>query len=129
MRAKSKFNEDSLQIALATYLDVMKLLWIHVPNESQTRASVQWYVKRKKKGVKPGFPDIVIFDKDKTVFIELKVDRNKFKRKDGFSMLSVSQKKWRDDLLALGYNYYIICARNHYDGLEQLCKILKEERL
>jgi hypothetical protein len=52
--------EDDLQIAVAQYLDLRGWLWTHVANES--KAKVQYRVKAKRKGLKAGVPDCLIFE-------------------------------------------------------------------
>lgn len=54
--------EDVEQMALAKWLDEQGVLWAHVPNEGVGK--VQWWVKQRKKGLKPGVPDNLIFALD-----------------------------------------------------------------
>ena len=75
---KFKGKEDQFQILCASYLDLKGITFIHCPNE--IKAKPQYMVKRKKMGVKSGFPDIAIFDSQKGYkgfAIELKVGYNK----------------------------------------------------
>jgi hypothetical protein len=54
-------SEDDIQIAIAQFLDAQGICFCHVPNEG--RHKVQYYVKQKKKGVKKGISDLLIFDR------------------------------------------------------------------
>ena len=73
-----KYPEDDLQMACARYLDLMGWLWCHVGNERKT--SPRAGARLKKKGVKSGVPDILIFEpkgKYNGLAIELKTGKNK----------------------------------------------------
>ena len=124
-------HEEYIQRDIASYLNELmslrKLLWCHVPNESGTKANIEWYCKRKRLGVKAGFPDLIILGKDHPIFIELKYNSNKTKDIDGMRLLSCKQLKWRDDLKEFGYNYYVVCVRCGFEGVNEVEKILKEE--
>jgi len=91
-----KFKEDDLQMAVARYLDYSKVLWCHVANERRT--SIQSGDRLKKKGVKSGVPDCLIFN-SKGNFIglalELKVKPNK---------TTSNQKHWLLELSILGWD-------------------------
>jgi len=52
--------EDQLQIAVAQYCDLKKWRWCHVANERNT--SPRRGALLKKKGVKRGVPDVLIFE-------------------------------------------------------------------
>lgn len=54
-------KEESLQIAVATYLNLQypHVFWCHIANERQT--SPQRGAKLKKMGVRAGMPDVMIF--------------------------------------------------------------------
>lgn len=78
---KLKSPESADQKALAQLLDTIRingrpLLWCHVPNEGER--NVAYAVELKRRGVKPGVPDNLIFDsppkfpKNKGLAIELK---------------------------------------------------------
>jgi len=82
----SRFPEDDLQMATARYLDVMGLLWCHVANERKT--TKQAGARLKKKGVKSGVPDCMVFEprgKFNGLAIELKIKPN---------APTVNQKNW-----------------------------------
>jgi hypothetical protein len=53
-------TEDELQIKVARYLDGLGVLWFHCPNEGK-RTRKQGF-KLRQKGLKPGVPDILIFN-------------------------------------------------------------------
>jgi hypothetical protein len=81
-----KFKEDDLQMAVAKYLDLQNVLWFHPPLERKT--SFQAGARLKKKGVKSGVPDCLIFEPTPSFMglaIELKVKPNK---------VSLNQKEW-----------------------------------
>ena len=81
-----KFKEDDLQKAVATYLDLKNVLWFHPPLERKT--SFQAGARLKKKGVKSGVPDCLIFeprDSFNGLAIELKIKPNK---------VSINQIEW-----------------------------------
>lgn len=98
-------KEDDFQIALASYLDSIGVLWFHPANERQLQVRVnskgQHYsplgAKLKRKGVKPGVPDIIIFEphgKYHGLMLELKVGKNK---------ITPNQSKWIDELKKRNY--------------------------
>jgi hypothetical protein len=97
--------EDNFQISVASYLDSLGVLWLHVANERQLymikSKSGKMYsplgAKLKKKGVKSGFPDVAIFESKfqfKGLMIELKTGSNK---------TSDNQKHWLNELSKRGY--------------------------
>ena len=71
-------REEGEQKALAQYLDLLRVIWCHVPNESSE--PVQVMKRRKAMGVKAGVPDVLIFDPlppgARGVAIELKADKD-----------------------------------------------------
>lgn len=127
------YKEEDLQKSVASYLNdlyvLKKLLWCHVPNESMIKAPIQWHVKRKKLGVKAGFPDILIIAKDKCIFIELKVNPNKEKKIDGMRLLGREQKIWMESLIKFGHSHYIICVVKPSEAVKQMTKILIKEKV
>ncbi len=78
-------KEDQLQMACADYLRLQypRVLWCHIANERQT--SPARGAKLKRKGVRKGMPDILIFERIEFpgncaypgMAIELKVKPNK----------------------------------------------------
>ncbi len=95
-------EEDGIQKTVADTLDALGVLWCHVPNGGK-RSPIEAAIM-KGLGVKPGVPDIMIFDpppiaevchacgntKERGTFIELK-------SKDG--VLSPDQSDWIQELL------------------------------
>lgn len=55
-----KQTESQLQRAVARVLDASGLLWCHVPNGGQRHPAVA--KKLKAEGVKPGCPDVLVFE-------------------------------------------------------------------
>lgn len=87
---KFQGSEDNFQIQIATCLDLLGVLWMHPANERRT--SIQAGVRLKRKGVKSGVPDILIFEPRNGyagLAIELKVGTNK---------ASENQKRWQQEL-------------------------------
>ena len=73
-----KFKEDDLQMQVASYLDLLNVTWCHVANER--KAKPQAGARLKRKGVKSGVPDCLIFDccnGFNGLAIELKIKPNK----------------------------------------------------
>lgn len=131
MRIKESLKEDGLQLELAKVLDALERLnllrWCHVQNESRTAASIGWYAKRKRLGVKAGIPDILIFLKHgKLLFIELKINRLKIKTKPLEEFLTDEQKRFRAWVVLNGFGYNIILTSSIYDGAQQLNDILAD---
>lgn len=95
-----QFKEDDLQMAVAQYLDALGLLWFHPPLERKTSKIAG--LRLKKKGVKSGVPDCMIFEPRGNYIglaIELKIKPNK---------TSDNQKKWLSDLATRGYKC-VVC--------------------
>jgi len=115
MKAKSLLNkngfqkwigtEDSFQIAMARELDAMGLLWIHVANERKTNRIINKYGqsyspggnKLTLKGVKPGVPDILCFEKRhgcSGLALELKSGDNKPNENQQEFLKQLTYKGW-----------------------------------
>jgi len=102
-RAKNKCpTEFQEQKKLAEYLDYNGYCWCHVPNGGNRDAKTG--AKMKKQGVKPGVPDVLIFDAPnqdirnsnlKGIAIELK-------RKKG-GQLQDNQKEWLGKLFKINW--------------------------
>ena len=93
-------KEDQLQIACATYLDHLPVLWCHVANERQT--SIMRGAKFKKMGVKSGVPDILIFEPREQfngLAIELKIKGNS---------VTGNQKNWLWQLFQNGWETTVV---------------------
>ena len=110
----SRFAEDALQMAVAKYLDAKGVLWTHVGNER--KSSIQAGVRLKKKGVKSGVPDCLIFEDNHTfcgLAIELKVEKdnglkaNGEPRKKTKGKLSENQKIWIDRLTKKNWSAHV----------------------
>ena len=91
-------SEYDEQVKLAEYLDTKGFLWCHVPNGGNRNPITG--AKLKRQGVKPGVPDVLIFDfpsylKCNGVAIELK------RQKGG--KLRESQKEWLGKLKYRGW--------------------------
>lgn len=98
-------TEDNFQITCAGYLDSIGANWCHVANERKTKVTRgrngKWFSpegsKLKKKGVKKGVPDVLIFDPRHGfagLAIELKVDKNR---------QSPEQRIWQKTLTKCGW--------------------------
>ena len=99
-------EEDGIQKAVADTLDAIGVLWCHVPNGG--KRDLLEAKKLKAMGVKPGVPDIMIFDPPpaspicglchnpvaRGTFIELKTDKG---------VTSPDQHEWIRRLLGLGW--------------------------
>lgn len=104
-----KFKEDDLQMSCARYLDYAQLLWCHVGNERRT--SIQAGVRLKKKGVKKGVPDILIFEprgKYNGLAVELKIKPNK---------VSKEQNEWLSQLVIKGWQTSVCYSFDEFDEL------------
>lgn len=85
-----RYAEDDLQMQVAQYCDLKRLLWAHPANERKT--SPQAGARLKRKGVKSGVPDVMIYTPNQVfngLAIELKIGRNK---------VTANQRQWLDDL-------------------------------
>ena len=90
-----RYLEDDLQIAVASFLDYNNLLWCHVANERKT--SKQAGLRLKKKGVKRGVPDCMIFNTNALysgLAIELKIKPNKPTEKQSEWLHSLAKQGW-----------------------------------
>lgn len=95
-----KQSEDSLQKAVARWLDYSKYLWFH-PANGGSRNIIE-ATKLKAMGVKAGVPDIVICQPSglfHALFIELKAGNNK---------PTSTQIAWHGKLRQKGY-YVAVC--------------------
>ena len=113
---KENLTEFQEQVKLAQYLDYNNYCWIHVPNGGNRDAKTG--AKMKKQGVKPGVPDVLIFDAYPLGFgiaIELK-------RKNGNpSDVNESQKEWLEKLSKRGWLTKVAFGADEaIDWLEEL---------
>ena len=109
MPIKRKYPEDNLQMAVAMYLDLISVAWFHVANERKTtnRAGA----RLKKKGVKAGVPDVLIFEpkgKYNGLALELKVKPN---------VMTLEQKGWFTRLKMKGW--YCACCYS-FDEVQEV---------
>jgi len=92
-------SEEDEQRSVAQYLDMRKdLLWCHVPNGGARNIVVGR--KLKAQGVKPGVPDILIFNPPNNGYVGTAIE---LKRRDGGS-LQESQIKWLKRLGDYGWD-------------------------
>lgn len=97
--------EDKEQQVLARWLDVRGVLWCHVPNGGHRDVRVA--TKLRSHGVKPGVPDVLIFERPREcpecigVAIELK-------RNDSRCKPTSEQKVWLEALGARRW-YTAVC--------------------
>jgi len=108
-------KEDYLQYKLCDWLREKKIMHFHVPNGGLR--SKREGAKFKAMGVKAGVHDLIILlDKGRTIFIELKVGNNK---------LQPSQVKFDLWLKKAGHPSHLVHANNVESGIEQLLAILQ----
>lgn len=125
---KYKGTEDAFQMTVARHLNLSGVLWCHVGNERKTKVKVsksgKFYTPEgnamRKKGVKKGVPDILIFDPRGGyggLAIELKIDYNK---------PSEHQKEWLKNLQHVGWK--VLWSNDLDEVLETIDEYLKEPR-
>lgn len=99
-------DEDSFQIAVARFLDIRGVLWTHPANERKTKVMTSKSGKTfspegallKRKGVKRGVPDILIYEPRKGFVgfaIELKVGSNTVSEEQKFWLESLQKRGWK----------------------------------
>lgn len=98
---------------LATWLDVIGLVWCHVPNGGVRNPIAG--ARLKAQGVKPGVPDVLIFTSPPRISatgaaIELK-------RLNG-GRTSIEQTGWHDTLRNLGWRVHV--AKGALDAIDWL---------
>ena len=87
-------TEYEEQIKLAEYLDMKNYLWCHVPNGGNRNAITG--AKLKRQGVKPGVPDVLIFDVPQYNWNGIAIE---LKRSNGRpSDVRETQKEWLGEL-------------------------------
>lgn len=97
--------EDQLQIAVAELLDHLGWCWTHAPNEGRRSPVTGALLKRK--GLKRGVPDVLIFERWRDVrascdavyrgfgiAIELKVGRNKTTKEQDHWLAELRRRGW-----------------------------------
>ena len=94
LKKSSVPTEYEEQIKLAEYLDMKGYCWCHVPNGGNRNAIAG--AKLKRQGVKPGVPDVLIFDdpcnNSNGIAIELKRSNGRL------SDVRETQKEWLANL-------------------------------
>lgn len=99
-------SENNFQITVCRYLDSKNVLWFHPANERKTATRFTKYGRRyspegnllKAKGVKPGCPDVLIFE-PRNGFngfaLELKVKPNKLNHAQETWLKSLETNGWK----------------------------------
>ena len=91
--------EEAEHMALVQWLELHAIRYTHVPNEGLHK--VQYRVKQKRLGVKPGVPDILIFDRPplypENVGVAIELKRQKGGR------VTPEQTAWLEHLKARGW--------------------------
>ena len=116
-------KEEAEQMALATYLDMRGFAWCHIPNEG--RFDVAYLAKRKRLGVKKGFPDNLIFNQvciceNELWTIPVIGMAIELKRQKG-GTASKEQIDWLDKLTK--YRWIAIVAYGAQDAIKQIEKV------
>lgn len=92
-------TEEQEQLALVQWLELHEIKYTHVPNEGKHK--VQYRAKQKRMGVKPGVPDILIFDRPplypENVGVAIELKRQKGGR------VTPEQTTWLEDLKTRGW--------------------------
>jgi hypothetical protein len=89
MSAQREFHEC---VAFADWLDLMRLKYSHIPNETRT-PHVGVLVKNRRMGVRKGVPDYIIVGRGKVLFVEMKAKGGKARPE---------QREWIDAINAVG---------------------------
>ncbi len=111
----ANYREDALQKAVARYLDLKNVLWSHIALERSVSAKTGGNLK--KKGVKKGIPDCLIFESCNGyhgLAIELKVEGGSIKP---------HQKQWIDDLKNRGWRAIVCWSLD--DAIDEIDYYLK----
>lgn len=125
---KYKGSESNLQKTVAKVLNLMGVLWCHVPNERKTDLKQgkkgNWYTpegsRLKAEGVKKGVSDVLIFEPRggySGMAIELKV---------GYNKPSTEQKEWLTGLKHCGWKTF--WSNDLDEILEEIDNYFKEPR-
>ena len=107
-------TEEQEQLALVQWLELHKIRYTHVPNEGKHK--VQYRAKQKRLGVKPGVPDILIFDRPplspENVGVAIELKRQKGGR------VTPEQTAWLEHLKARGWA--VAVCRGAMEAIELL---------
>jgi hypothetical protein len=113
------YKEDNLQMAVARYLDLLGVVWCHVANER--KVSLRAGARLKKKGVKSGVPDCLVFEPSKQyvgLALELKIKPNRATLNQKQWLDALRERKWRTEL-----------AYDFDEAMEIIDNYLKTEKL
>lgn len=113
-------HEERLQSAVAKLLDHSGLLWCHVPNGGQRNAVTA--AKLKGQGVKPGVPDLLVFDAPYEEDAMLEYYGLAIELKNGKAgRVSEHQQRWMDDLKARGWRVEVCRSLDEVIALLRKC--------
>ena len=96
-------TEDEVQEAVVEYCDIMKIVCVHIPNESKRSAA--YGAKMKRMGLRKGFPDLFIPTARQGfhgLFIELKRDKLAHPTKEQLEWLSYLNREGYRAIIAHG---------------------------
>lgn len=99
-------TEDGLQRAVAQLLDHLGWLWCHVPNGGYRRGREA--ARLQGAGVKPGVPDVMIFERWANAFSGRSGFGIAIELKTGSGRASPEQHGWLKALTARGW-YAVVC--------------------
>lgn len=105
--------EEQEQISFVTWLRINKIRHIHVANERM--CSVVYKKKLKALGTYAGFPDLMIFLANRTLFIEMKRSDKRLSR------VSKEQSEWLEFLNLLDEGSAKVCY-----GADEAIEFVKE---
>lgn len=118
-RANPEPSERELQRMVIQLLDVQGYLVAHVPNGIPLGANALTRAKiinaMKKDGLRPGFPDLIVFSRTGGVgVIELKRAGRRGQKDEG---LSAEQVCWKEELTRRGINWARLDRVEDLDGI------------
>ena len=96
-------TEDDVQVAVVDYCDLMRIVCVHIPNES--KRSQAYGAKMKRMGLRKGFPDLFIPTARNGfhgLFIELKRDKESRPTKEQLEWLSHLNREGYRAIIAYG---------------------------
>lgn len=105
--------EEQEQMKFVSWLRVKKIKHIHIANERM--CSVVYKKKLKALGTYAGFPDLMIFLPNRTLFIEMKRSDKKLSR------VSIEQNEWLEFLNLLDEGSAKVCY-----GADEAIEFVKE---
>jgi hypothetical protein len=120
----SEYFEHHLQAAVAKYLTerqdkVKDIAFVHIPNEGKRSRKAGNFLKRQ--GMKPGAPDIIIWQRlinkpARSLHIELKTMTG---------IQSNAQKDFEAGLTSLGFSYSLVRAETPNQAVDQVHELLR----